>query len=99
MKSQTGLYRPFSSRKWRKNPSSLALKAGIRWSSKPTTIAHERCHGRTSLNTEFSDSLLDELHREGATICIVTHDPRYADHAERTVHLFDGQIVDEDEAT
>ena len=58
MKSQTGLYRPFSSRKWRKNPSSLALKAGIRWSSKPTTIAHERCHGRTSLNTEFSDSLL-----------------------------------------
>ena len=61
MKSQTGLYRPFSSRKWRKNPSSLALKAGIRWSSKPTTIAHERCHGRTSLNTEFSDSLLDRL--------------------------------------
>ena len=60
MKSQTGLYRPFSSRKWRKNPSSPALKAGIRWSSKPTTIVHERCHGRTSLNTEFSDSLLGE---------------------------------------
>ena len=61
MKSQTGLYRPFSSRKWRKNPSSLALKAGIRWSSKPTTIAHERCHGRWSLNTEFSDSLLGKI--------------------------------------
>ena len=34
------------------------MKAGIRWPSKPTTIAHERCHGRTSLSTEFSDSLL-----------------------------------------
>ena len=36
---------------------------------------------------------MDELHSEGATICMVTHDPRYAEHAERSVHLFDGQIV------
>jgi putative ABC transport system ATP-binding protein len=41
--------------------------------------------------------LLDELHRDGATICMVTHDPRYAEHAKRTIHLFDGQIV-KDEA-
>jgi putative ABC transport system ATP-binding protein len=39
--------------------------------------------------------LLHELHRGGATICMVTHDPRYAQHAERTVHLFDGRIVDD----
>ncbi len=42
--------------------------------------------------------LLKELHDEGATICMVTHDPRYAHIAERTVHLFDGQIVDEEDA-
>ena len=39
--------------------------------------------------------LLHELHREGATICMVTHDPRFARHAERTVQLFDGRIVEE----
>src|SRR3989449_7007857 len=35
------------------------------------------------------------LHREGATICMVTHDPRYARYADRTIHLFDGRVVDE----
>jgi putative ABC transport system ATP-binding protein len=40
--------------------------------------------------------LLSDLHRGGATICMVTHDPRFARHADRTVHLFDGQIVDEE---
>ncbi len=39
--------------------------------------------------------LLGELHRGGATICIVTHDPRYASFAERTVRLLDGRIVEE----
>jgi putative ABC transport system ATP-binding protein len=39
--------------------------------------------------------LLRELHRGGATICMVTHDQRYANHAERTVHLFDGCVVEE----
>jgi putative ABC transport system ATP-binding protein len=39
--------------------------------------------------------LLRDLHREGATICMVTHDPRFARHADRTVHLFDGQIVED----
>jgi putative ABC transport system ATP-binding protein len=42
--------------------------------------------------------LLRELHREGATICMVTHDPRYARHADRSIHLFDGRVVEEDEA-
>ena len=42
--------------------------------------------------------LLGELHRDGTTICMVTHDPRYADIAERTLHLFDGRIVAEDAA-
>ncbi|HET6724903.1 MAG TPA: ABC transporter ATP-binding protein [Gammaproteobacteria bacterium] len=40
--------------------------------------------------------LMDELHQAGATICMVTHDPRYATRAARTIQLFDGQIVDED---
>jgi ABC-type lipoprotein export system ATPase subunit len=38
--------------------------------------------------------LLSELHRDGATICMVTHDPRFASHADREVLLFDGRIVD-----
>ena len=39
--------------------------------------------------------LLRELYMNGATICMVTHDPRYARHAERNIHLFDGRVVDE----
>ena len=42
--------------------------------------------------------MLSELHQSGATICMVTHDPRYARHAKRSVHLFDGRIVEEEEA-
>jgi putative ABC transport system ATP-binding protein len=37
--------------------------------------------------------LLADLHREGSTICMVTHDPRFAKHAQREVHLFDGKVV------
>jgi ABC-type multidrug transport system ATPase subunit len=40
--------------------------------------------------------LLRELHQQGATVCMVTHDPRYAKHADRQVHLFDGRVVDEE---
>src|SRR5436309_1582995 len=40
-------------------------------------------------------NLLRELHAGGATICMVTHDPRYARYADRTFHLFDGQVVEE----
>ena len=39
--------------------------------------------------------LLCELHSAGATICMVTHDPRYATYADRLIHLFDGQVVEE----
>ena len=39
--------------------------------------------------------LLKELHAGGATICMVTHDPRFAQNADRTVHLFDGRIVED----
>lgn len=42
--------------------------------------------------------LLRELHRDGATICMVTHDTRYTKHAERAIHLFDGRIVEETKA-
>jgi putative ABC transport system ATP-binding protein len=41
--------------------------------------------------------LLADLHREGSTICMVTHDPRFAKHAQREVHLFDGKVVSESE--
>ena len=40
--------------------------------------------------------LLKELHAAGATICMVTHDPRYARNADRSIHLFDGRVVEED---
>jgi putative ABC transport system ATP-binding protein len=40
--------------------------------------------------------LLKELHDAGATICMVTHDPRYALYADRTIRLFDGRVVEEE---
>jgi putative ABC transport system ATP-binding protein len=43
-------------------------------------------------------ALLKELHNNGATICMVTHDQRYANQADRTVHMFDGRIVEESSA-
>ncbi len=58
-------------------------------------LADEPTGNLDSKNGEAVMELLRELHREGATICMVTHDPRYARHADRTVHLFDGCIVDE----
>jgi putative ABC transport system ATP-binding protein len=42
--------------------------------------------------------LLRTLNRAGATVCMVTHDPRYAKHADRSIHLFDGRVVDESQA-
>jgi putative ABC transport system ATP-binding protein len=58
-------------------------------------LADEPTGNLDSKNGEMVMGLLSELHRAGATICMVTHDPRYAEHADRTVHLFDGQVVDE----
>jgi len=42
--------------------------------------------------------LLRDLHQEGATICMVTHDPRFASFADRILHLFDGKVVSAEEA-
>ena len=58
-------------------------------------LADEPTGNLDSANGESVMELLRELHRGGATVCMVTHDPRYALHAERTVHLFDGRVVEE----
>jgi putative ABC transport system ATP-binding protein len=58
-------------------------------------LADEPTGNLDSANGEAVMDLLSELHRAGATICMVTHDPRYALKADRTVRLFDGRIVDE----
>ena len=59
-------------------------------------LADEPTGNLDSRNGEAVMELLRDLHREGATICMVTHDPRFSRFADRTVHLFDGRIVDED---
>jgi putative ABC transport system ATP-binding protein len=61
-------------------------------------LADEPTGNLDSRNGEAVMDLLQQLHREGATICMVTHDPRFAKHADRTVHLFDGKIVEETQA-
>jgi len=58
-------------------------------------LADEPTGNLDSANGEAVMELLSELHRGGATICMVTHDPRYARLADRTVRLFDGRVVDE----
>lgn len=58
-------------------------------------LADEPTGNLDSKNGEAVMELLRGLHREGATLCMVTHDPRYAEYADRTVHLFDGRIVEE----
>jgi putative ABC transport system ATP-binding protein len=58
-------------------------------------LADEPTGNLDSRNAEAVMDLLRDLHREGATICMVTHDPRFARHAERTIHLFDGRVVEE----
>ncbi|HET8546782.1 MAG TPA: ABC transporter ATP-binding protein [Bryobacteraceae bacterium] len=58
-------------------------------------LADEPTGNLDSANGEAVMELLKDLHRSGATICMVTHDPRYAAHAERSIHLFDGRIVEE----
>ncbi|MGH7664318.1 MAG: ABC transporter ATP-binding protein [Gemmatimonadaceae bacterium] len=59
-------------------------------------LADEPTGNLDSANGEAVMGLLQELHRGGATICMVTHDPRYAEHADRGVHLFDGRVVEEE---
>ena len=61
-------------------------------------LADEPTGNLDSKNGNAVIELMNELHGEGATICMVTHDPRYATVADRSVHLFDGQVVDEEDA-
>ncbi|MBV9272931.1 MAG: ABC transporter ATP-binding protein [Verrucomicrobia bacterium] len=58
-------------------------------------LADEPTGNLDSKNGDAVMDLLSDLHHSGATICMVTHDPRFAGYADRTVHLFDGQIVAE----
>jgi putative ABC transport system ATP-binding protein len=61
-------------------------------------LADEPTGNLDSKNGEAVMELLSDLHRSGATICMVTHDTRFSRHAERTLHLFDGRVVSEEEA-
>jgi putative ABC transport system ATP-binding protein len=58
-------------------------------------LADEPTGNLDSTNGEAVIDLLKQLHDTGATICMVTHDPRYSRHADRTIHLFDGRVVEE----
>ncbi len=60
-------------------------------------LADEPTGNLDSKNGEAVMRLLADLHGEGATICMVTHDSRFAAHADRQVHLFDGKVVAEGE--
>jgi putative ABC transport system ATP-binding protein len=62
-------------------------------------LADEPTGNLDSANGQAVMDLLTELHRQGATICMVTHDPRYESFADRSVHLFDGRVVDETRLT
>jgi putative ABC transport system ATP-binding protein len=56
-------------------------------------LADEPTGNLDSANGEAVMDLLKDLHKNGATICMVTHDPRYAAYADRSIHLFDGKIA------
>jgi len=58
-------------------------------------LADEPTGNLDSKNGEAVMDLLANLHQEGATICMVTHDPRFARHADRIVNLFDGRVVED----
>jgi len=58
-------------------------------------LADEPTGNLDSANGEQVMELLSELHRDGATVCMVTHDPRYARCADRSITLFDGRVVEE----
>jgi putative ABC transport system ATP-binding protein len=58
-------------------------------------LADEPTGNLDSTNGEAVMELLRELHQQGATVCMVTHDQRYAAHADRSVHLFDGRVIEE----
>jgi len=57
-------------------------------------LADEPTGNLDSKSGESVMELLHQIHGNGATVCIVTHDPRYARHAQRSINLFDGRLVD-----
>jgi putative ABC transport system ATP-binding protein len=59
-------------------------------------LADEPTGNLDSANGDIVMEMLSDLNKSGSTICMVTHDPRYAKHAQRTVHLFDGRIVEDE---
>ena len=61
-------------------------------------LADEPTGNLDSSNGEAVMDLMRELHQAGSTICMVTHDPRYARHAQRSIRLFDGRVVEEEDA-
>jgi putative ABC transport system ATP-binding protein len=99
---QNGLERVEMSHRMKHYPSQLSggqqqrvAVARALAGSPSILLADEPTGNLDSKNGEVVMKLLRELHREGATICMVTHDPNYARFAERSVHLFDGRIVEE----
>jgi len=58
-------------------------------------LADEPTGNLDSKNGDSVMALLADLHKGGATIVMVTHDTRFARHAERTIHIFDGRVVQE----
>jgi len=58
-------------------------------------LADEPTGNLDSKNGDAVMELMRELHRAGSTICMVTHDARFARHADRTIHLFDGRVVED----
>ena len=58
-------------------------------------LADEPTGNLDSSNGDAVMDLLRDLHQQSSTICMVTHDPRFARYADRTIHLFDGRVVDE----
>lgn len=69
-------------------------------SGKPLILlADEPTGNLDSNNGEAVMELLRDLHHRGATICMVTHDPRFSRYADRTVHLFDGRIVEDNQGS
>ena len=75
---------------------AAARRRGARRVRRAVDPAGRRAHRQPRLEERRGgDGPAAELHRAGATICMVTHDARYASHAERTIHLFDGRVVEE----
>jgi len=84
---------PFNARKGNASVAVARAVAG----DPAILLADEPTGNLDSSNGEAVMDLLQQLHQGGATICMVTHDPRYAAHADRSVQLFDGRVVLEQE--